>query len=60
MLTNRDMRFETDLNLKAADLMTTGELITLREGSAGREAARELLRTRKIERVIVVDDAYRA
>ena len=35
-------------------------LITLREGSAGREAARELLRTRKIERVIVVDDAYRA
>ena len=28
MLTNRDMRFETDLNLKAADLMTTGELIT--------------------------------
>ena len=60
MLTNRDMRFETDLNLKAAELMTTGELITLREGSAGREAAQELLRTRKIERVIVVDDAYRA
>src|SRR5690606_10078396 len=59
MLTNRDMRFETDPNLKAAELMTTGELITVREG-AGRMEAQELLRTRKIERVIVVDEAYRA
>ncbi|MGQ3039627.1 MAG: IMP dehydrogenase [Brevundimonas sp.] len=59
MLTNRDMRFESDLNRRAAELMTTGELVTMREG-AGRDAARELLRTRKIERVIVVDEDYRA
>ena len=59
MLTNRDMRFESDLNTKAAALMTTGDLITVREG-ASREEARELLRTRKIERVIVVDEDYRA
>ena len=59
MLTNRDMRFDTDPNRKAADLMTTGDLVTVREG-AGREEARELLRTRKIERVIVVDEDYRA
>lgn len=59
MLTNRDMRFESDLNRKAAELMTTGDLVTMREG-AGRDAARELLRTRKIERVIVVDEDYRA
>lgn len=59
MLTNRDTRFESDPSIKASALMTTGELITLREG-AGRDEARELLRTRKIERVIVVDDAYRA
>ncbi len=59
MLTNRDMRFESDPNRKAADLMTTGELVTLREG-AGKDAARELLRTRKIERVIVVDEDQRA
>ena len=39
--------------------MTTGDLITVREG-ASREEARELLRTRKIERVIVVDEDYRA
>lgn len=59
MLTNRDMRFEGDLNRKAAELMTTGDLVTMPEG-AGRDAARELLRTRKIERVIVVDEDYRA
>ncbi len=59
MLTNRDTRFENDPSIKASALMTTGELITLREG-AGRDEARELLRTRKIERVIVVDDDYRA
>ncbi|MES2862070.1 MAG: IMP dehydrogenase [Pseudomonadota bacterium] len=59
ILTNRDMRFDTDPNHTAAQLMTTGDLVTVREG-AGREEARELLRTRKIERVIVVDEDYRA
>jgi len=59
MLTNRDMRFENDPSRKAAELMTTGDLVTVREGT-GKEAARELLRTRKIERVIVVDEDYRA
>ena len=59
ILTNRDMRFDTDPNRKAAELMTTGDLVTVREG-AGRDEARALLRDRKIERVIVVDEAYRA
>ncbi|MBF0664420.1 MAG: IMP dehydrogenase [Brevundimonas sp.] len=59
MLTNRDMRFESDPSIKASALMTTGDLITVREG-AGRREAQELLRTRKIERVIVVDEDYRA
>jgi IMP dehydrogenase len=59
MLTHRDMRFEGDPSIKASALMTTGDLITVREG-AGREEAWNLLRTRKIERVIVVDEDYRA
>jgi IMP dehydrogenase len=59
ILTNRDMRFDTDPNRKAAELMTTGDLVTVREG-AGRDEARALLRDRKIERVIVVDEDYRA
>jgi IMP dehydrogenase len=59
MLTNRDMRFDTDPNRKAAELMTTGPLFTVREG-AGRDEAMSILRERKIERVIVVDDGDRA
>ncbi|MZE41527.1 CBS domain-containing protein, partial [Streptomyces sp. SID5477] len=34
MLTHRDMRFESDLNVTAASLMTTGDLITVREGAS--------------------------
>ncbi|WP_298126683.1 IMP dehydrogenase [Brevundimonas sp.] len=59
MLTNRDMRFESDPAQTAAGLMTTRDLATVREG-AGRAEAQSLLKTRKIERVIVVDDDYRA
>ena len=59
ILTNRDMRFDTDPNRTAAQLMTTGDLVTVREG-ASKEEARQLLRDRKIERVIVVDEDYRA
>ena len=59
MLTNRDMRFESDLSRKAAELMTTGPLFTVREG-AGRQEAVAILRERKIERVVVVDDQDRA
>ena len=59
ILTNRDMRFDTDPNRKAIELMTSGDLVTVREG-AGRDEARNLLRDRKVERVIVVDEDYRA
>ncbi|MEY3293591.1 MAG: hypothetical protein RJB12_1362, partial [Pseudomonadota bacterium] len=51
--------FDTDPNRKAIELMTTGDLVTVREG-AGRDEARALLRDRKVERVIVVDEDYRA
>ncbi|PVM92781.1 IMP dehydrogenase [Caulobacter endophyticus] len=59
ILTNRDMRFEGDANVPASALMTRENLITVGEGVDHREA-RELLRKHKIERLIVVDDAYRA
>ncbi|EJL38021.1 inosine-5''-monophosphate dehydrogenase [Caulobacter sp. AP07] len=59
ILTNRDMRFEGDDKVPASALMTHENLITVREGVDPREA-RELLRKHKIERLIVVDDAYRA
>ncbi|HZC15378.1 MAG TPA: IMP dehydrogenase [Caulobacteraceae bacterium] len=59
ILTNRDMRFETDPKKPASALMTTANLATVPEG-ASPDAARALLQRRKIERLIVVDDAYRA
>ena len=59
ILTNRDMRFEGDPKVPASQIMTTENLITVREGVDPAEA-RSLLRQHKIERLIVVDDAYRA
>jgi IMP dehydrogenase len=59
ILTHRDMRFEQDPNLKAADIMTREGLVTVREG-VGRAEAESLLRRHKIERLIVVDDQFRA
>jgi IMP dehydrogenase len=59
ILTNRDMRFESRDDVPAKALMTTENLVTVREGVSQAEA-RDLLRKNKIERLIVVDEAYRA
>jgi IMP dehydrogenase len=59
ILTNRDVRFETDGTIPASALMTKEGLITVREG-VEQEEARGLLRRQKIERLIVVDEAFRA
>ncbi|WP_269716768.1 IMP dehydrogenase [Caulobacter sp. NIBR2454] len=59
ILTNRDMRFESDLNAAASSLMTRDGLVTVREGVDPAQA-RNLLRQHKIERLIVVDDLGRA
>lgn len=59
ILTNRDIRFESDGSKTAADLMTRDALITVTEG-VNQNKARELMALHRIERIIVVDDAYRA
>jgi len=59
ILTNRDMRFESDPSMKAKAIMTSEGLITVREGIDPAEA-KAILRRHKIERLIVVDEAYRA
>jgi IMP dehydrogenase len=59
ILTNRDMRFETSDAAPASALMTKEGLVTVREG-VSQDEARRLLSQHKIERLIVVDDAYRA
>ena len=59
ILTNRDVRFEIDGSKTAGELMTRENLATVREGVTQVEA-RALLQRRRIERLIVVDDSYRA
>jgi IMP dehydrogenase len=59
ILTNRDMRFEGSDEVPARALMTKENLVTVKEGVSQAEA-RELFRRHKIERLIVVDDDYRA
>jgi IMP dehydrogenase len=56
IITNRDVRFATNLNQKVGELMTT-ELITARHGVTPQEAKR-LLHKHRIEKLIVVDDEF--
>lgn len=54
ILTNRDLRFETDFNKKISDVMTKENLITAPEGTT-LEQAQEILRHHKIEKLPIVD-----
>jgi IMP dehydrogenase len=58
ILTNRDVRFASDMRQPVAELMTKDKLVTVREG-VGAEEAKRLLHQRRIEKIIVVDEAYR-
>ncbi len=58
ILTNRDVRFAADPRQKVAELMTKDKLVTVREGVKPDEAKR-LLHQHRIEKIMVVDDAYR-
>ncbi len=58
IITNRDVRFATDLNMKVADLMTNENLVTVKAG-VDREEAKRLLHKYRIEKLIVVDDDYK-
>ncbi|WHU03728.1 MULTISPECIES: IMP dehydrogenase [unclassified Sphingomonas] len=58
ILTNRDVRFAERLDQPVAELMTHDNLATVRVGVSSEEA-RRLLHSRRIEKLLVVDDAYR-
>ena len=57
ILTNRDVRFANDPRQRVAELMTKDKLVTVREGVNAAEAKR-LLHQHRIEKILVVDDAY--
>ncbi|MGB4101925.1 MAG: IMP dehydrogenase [Alphaproteobacteria bacterium] len=58
ILTNRDVRFASNMQQPVAELMTREKLVTVREGVAS-DQAKILLHQHRIEKLLVVDDAYR-
>ncbi len=57
ILTNRDLRFETRLDLPISEAMTKDHLITVPVGTTLREAE-GILQRHKVEKLLVVDDQY--
>jgi len=58
VLTNRDVRFASNPSEPVSELMTKENLITVPE-SVDREEAKRLLHRYRIEKLLVVDDAYK-
>ncbi|MCG3159827.1 MAG: Inosine-5'-monophosphate dehydrogenase [Acidobacteria bacterium] len=58
ILTNRDLRFETRLDLPISEVMTKENLITVPVGTTLREAE-GILQKHRVEKLLVVDDNYR-
>jgi IMP dehydrogenase len=58
IVTNRDLRFETDLNRKVSEVMTKDSLVTVPAGIT-LEESKKLLHEHRIEKLLVVDDKGR-
>ncbi len=57
ILTNRDLRFETRLNLKVSEVMTKERLITAPLGTT-LDRAKNILQKYKIEKLLIVDKNF--
>ena len=57
ILTNRDLRFETNFNKKVEDVMTKENLVTVPPGITMEEAIK-VLHEHRIEKLLVVNDNY--
>ncbi len=55
IITNRDMRFISDMNLRVSEVMTAAPLVTGQEGTTLEDAAKEMQK-HKIEKLPIVDD----
>ncbi|MBW1641671.1 MAG: IMP dehydrogenase [Deltaproteobacteria bacterium] len=54
IVTNRDLRFETDLSKKVSEVMTKENLVTVHEG-IDLEESKKILHKHRIEKLLVVD-----
>jgi len=57
ILTNRDLRFVKDLQQPVSALMTSENLVTVAQGT-GLDEAQKLLHQHRIEKLLVVDNAF--
>ncbi|MEA1935773.1 MAG: IMP dehydrogenase [Thermodesulfobacteriota bacterium] len=57
ILTNRDLRFETNLDQPVSNVMTSENLVTV-STDISLEDSKELLHKHRIEKLLVVDDEY--
>src|SRR6266481_4710883 len=57
ILTNRDLRFETRFDVPISQVMTKDDLITVPVGTT-LEGAEKILHKHRVEKLLVVDDAY--
>ena len=55
ILTNRDLRFETDLDIPISERMTKKNLVTVPVGTT-LEGAKEILKHTRVEKLLVVDN----
>jgi IMP dehydrogenase len=58
ILTNRDLRFETNVDRPIADIMTKENLVTVPVGTT-LDQARAMFHQHKVEKLLVVDASYR-
>ncbi|MFA5617143.1 MAG: IMP dehydrogenase [Syntrophorhabdaceae bacterium] len=57
IITNRDLRFETNLDRKVQNVMTKENLVTVKEGIS-LEESKKILHKHKIEKLLVVDKNF--
>jgi IMP dehydrogenase len=58
ILTNRDLRFETNLDQPVANVMTKENLVTVSSKNISLEDSKKLLHKHRIEKLLVVDEDY--
>ncbi|MCL2669582.1 MAG: IMP dehydrogenase, partial [Syntrophaceae bacterium] len=58
ILTNRDLRFETNLDQPVANVMTKENLVTVSSKHITLEESKQLLHKHRIEKLLVVDEEY--
>ena len=56
IVTNRDVRFQTDMGLKIEEVMTSTNLVTIKDSNMDRDLVRKILQQNKVEKLPVIDE----